>query len=425
MQLAVRADISLDQSIPTNKLATLLASPPSQQPPATTTAPITAPATQTASSNSASAIPLYHSPWMTVHKAPVRASALFHDRLYTDAHLLAAGDDDSIIRMYDVDAIRATDGSSTDSSAVAESAAEPLIRTYADHTEPITSLHFHPLEPFLISTSTDRTIRFFQYSNPTYRRAYLTLSDAFPVRAASVHPSGDFLLTGTDHPIARLYDLQTLQCFIQPELASQHTDAVRSVCWSGCGSMYGTGSSDGDVKLLDTRTAQPIHTFTAAHSHSVVNSVLFQPHSASASTTPPATLLTCGRDSTAKLWDLSTRRLLHKYTGALHSDASTPAIYAGGGGSGQWVVSGDDEYGVVCVWERDGDGGVGRRMGGHVRGVRTLCADAEEDMFVSGGEDGRVRMWWVQQNEQGDGSGGEGKDAADKTIKQEMTIDSH
>ena len=380
MQLAVRTDISLDQSIPTPKLATLLASAShSALTPSNANDAGPSPSS-TPSPSSAPTIPQYQSPWMTVHKAPVRASALHHDKLYTDSHLLAAGDDDSVIRLYDVDAIRATaDGSDTSGSAA--TTAEPLIRTYADHTEPITSLHFHPLEPFLVSTSTDCTIRFFQYSNPTYRRAYLQLNDAFPVRSAAIHPSGDFLLTGTDHPIARLYDLHTLQCYIQPELSSQHTDALRSVAWSGDGSMYATGSSDGDVKLLDTRTSQPIHTFVHAHSHAVINSVAFPP--SASPTAQPTVLLTCGRDSTAKLWDVSTHRLLQKYSGAVHSDASTPAIFDR---TARHVISADDEYGVVCVWERDGGGAVARRMGGHVRGVRgVVCGIMRRICFVSGG----------------------------------------
>lgn len=415
MQLAVRTETALDQSIPTNTLATLLASSPQPNAPSATSAsPLVDTAISPApASSSAPSVPLYQSTWMTVHKAPVRASTLHHDVLYTESHLLAAGDDDSVIRIYDVDAIRAADGSET------STATQPLIRTYADHGEPITALQFHPLEPFLISASTDCTIRFFQYSNPTYRRAYLTLSDAFPVRSAAIHPSGDFLLTGTDHPIARLYDLHTLQCYIQPQLPSQHTDAVRSVAWSGDGSMYATASSDGDVKLLDTRTSQPIHTFTHAHSHSVINSVAFPPSASATATTAPDVLLTCGRDNSAKLWDLYTHRLLHKYTGAVHSDASTPAIFDR---TARCIISADDEYGVVCVWDRDGDGSVSRRMGGHVRGVRTLCADSSEEMFASGGEDGRLRVWWVrsEQSEQE----GEKQDPAGTAAKQEVTTDS-
>jgi len=420
MQLAVRTDTALDQSIPTNTLAKLLASSPQPTAPTATSAspPVDTALSSAFAAASAPSVPLYQSPWMTVHKAPVRASCLHHDLLYTDAHLLAAGDDDSIIRIYDVDAIRAaaddSDASNSNSTSTATTA-EPLIRTYADHGGPITALQFHPLEPFLLSTSTDCTIRFFQFSNPTYRRAYLTLSDAFPVRSAAIHPSGDFLLTGTDHPIPRLYDLHTLQAFIQPELSSQHTDAVRSVAWSGDGSMYATGSSDGDVKLLDTRTSQPIHTFVHAHSHAVINSVAFPP--SASTTTPPDVLLTCGRDNTAKLWDVHTHRLLQKYTGAVHSEASTPAIFDR---TARSIISADDEYGVVCMWDREGGGSVGRRMGGHVRGVRTLCADSLEEMFVSGGEDGRLRAWWVQSER-----GGEKQDNTGRSVKQEMSVDSH
>lgn len=40
------------------------------------------------------------------------------------------------------------------------------------------------------------------------------LQDTHNVRSLSFHPSGDFLLAGTDHHVPHLYDVSTFQCYL-------------------------------------------------------------------------------------------------------------------------------------------------------------------------------------------------------------------
>lgn len=40
------------------------------------------------------------------------------------------------------------------------------------------------------------------------------LQDTHNVRSLSFHPSGDFLLAGTDHHVPHLYDVNTFQCYL-------------------------------------------------------------------------------------------------------------------------------------------------------------------------------------------------------------------
>ena len=378
-QLAARANVIIDASTPSNPLSTLLVNP--RPTPSTPLSPSSSHAQPAAVASHPShpshpAFPAYLSPFMTTHKGPVRASAFHRDSVHTSQQLLATGSDDCTIKVFSVDALLGS----------GSAAGDPLIRTYYDHAEAVTSLNFHPTEPFLISTSTDRTIKFFQYSNATYRRAYTALHDAFAVRDAAVHPSGDWLIAATDHPVVRLYDLHTLQCFMAPEAAGQHADAVRSVAWSDDGALYVSASSDGHVKVHDARTSSCAQTFHAAHSHAIVNSAVFSRDASK--------VLTCGRDSTARLWDVASARLLVTYEGAVHSEGSTPAMFDV---TGRWVLSGDDAYAMVVVWDVDGGEPV-RRLSGHTKPIRTLSADSEAELFVSGAEDGRVRVWNVKED---------------------------
>ena len=43
------------------------------------------------------------------------------------------------------------------------------------------------------------------------------------MRALAFHPSGDYLVSGTDHPMLRLYDVSTTQCYISASKDNHHT----------------------------------------------------------------------------------------------------------------------------------------------------------------------------------------------------------
>ena len=421
-QLSLKADAAIDPTIAPNALSSLVAAATAHDAarlsPAVSLSLSASSATQQrAPSPSPVAVlpadgaltehrsfPPYQSPFVTLHKAPVRASCLHDDVLHSQQRLLATGSDDCTIRLFSLDAILAASAASASASAAsAPPAVEPLIRSYYEHSEPITSLCFHPLEPFLISASTDCSIKFFHYSNAAHRRAFTQLQDAYAVRCVAVHPSGDFLLAATDHPVLRLYDLHTLQAFTSCDPKAQHTDAVRAVAYSPDGRLFASASSDGSVRLFSTTSSAPVHVFAAAHSHCIVHSVAFSPDSQS--------LLSCGRDSTARLFDIGSHRLITRFNGAHHSDGSTPAVFDS---TGRWVISADDAYGQVCLWEAEGDGEVQARLSGHSRPVRSISVARDDELFVTGAEDGRVRVWRVQDDTQDNDQGG---------IKQQDTAD--
>ncbi|KAH9383837.1 hypothetical protein HPB48_025607 [Haemaphysalis longicornis] len=51
----------------------------------------------------------------------------------------------------------------------------PVIRTLYDHIEEVTCLEFHPREQVLASGSRDYTVKFFDYSKPSVKRAFKTI----------------------------------------------------------------------------------------------------------------------------------------------------------------------------------------------------------------------------------------------------------
>ena len=93
----------------------------------------------------------------------------------------------------------------------------PVIRTLYDHLEEVTTLEFHPKEPILASGSNDFTIKLFDYSKASAKKAFKTITDAAPITCMSFHPTGDYLISGTTTPVIRLYDVNTTQVEMHDE----------------------------------------------------------------------------------------------------------------------------------------------------------------------------------------------------------------
>lgn len=68
----------------------------------------------------------------------------------------------------------------------------------------VTTLDFHPTVSILASGSKDCTIKFFDYSKPSAKRAYRVLQEVAPVRCLYFHPSGEYVLVGTNQSTRKL-----------------------------------------------------------------------------------------------------------------------------------------------------------------------------------------------------------------------------
>lgn len=57
-----------------------------------------------------------------------------------------------------------------------EQQGHPVIRTLYDHMEEVTCLEFHPKEPILVSGSKDNTIKMFDISKASVKKAFKTIT---------------------------------------------------------------------------------------------------------------------------------------------------------------------------------------------------------------------------------------------------------
>ena len=75
----------------------------------------------------------------------------------------------------------------------------------------------------------DGTVKLFNCSKLGVKRAFKFVQDSSAVRSISVHPSGQFVLVGTDERLVRLYNLETFQCFAAPNAADHHHSGIHQV----------------------------------------------------------------------------------------------------------------------------------------------------------------------------------------------------
>lgn len=81
----------------------------------------------------------------------------------------------------------------------------------------------------------------------------------------AMHPCGDHLIVGTQHKVIRLYDVNTMQCFVGSVASNQHSNSITSVKWSQDGRVFASSSKDGSIKLWDGVSNKCFNTFNKAH----------------------------------------------------------------------------------------------------------------------------------------------------------------
>jgi len=129
-----------------------------------------------------------------------------------------------------------------------------VIPTFYEHTMAVNDVAFHPSQPILASASKDKTIKFFNYSKPlSVRRSQKHFEDSHNVRSLSFHPSGNYLLAGTDSPAIHLYDVNnhTTFCYTAPEDSDNHTAPITRVQFNLDGDKFVSSSKDGSLKIWD------------------------------------------------------------------------------------------------------------------------------------------------------------------------------
>ncbi|XP_010456865.1 PREDICTED: cleavage stimulation factor subunit 50-like [Camelina sativa] len=319
---------------------------------------------------SSKTIPKHESKTLSEHKSVVRCA-----RFSPDGMFFATGGADTSIKLFEVPKVKQMISGDTQ--------ARPLIRTFYDHAEPLNDLDFHPRSTILVSSAKDNCIKFFDFSKTTAKRAFKVFQDTHNVRSISFHPSGEFLLAGTDHPIPHLYDVNTYQCFLPSNVPDSGVNgAINQVRYSSTGSIYVTASKDGAIRLYDGVSAKCIRSISGAHGKSEVTSAVF--------TKDQRFVLSSGKDFTVKLWEVGSGRMVKEYLGAKRIKLRSQAIF---NETEEFVISIDEASNEVVTWDARTAEKVARWPSNHNGTPRWIEHSPVESVFVTCGTDRSIRFW--------------------------------
>ncbi|KAF9436002.1 hypothetical protein BGZ76_005037 [Entomortierella beljakovae] len=317
------------------------------------------------------------------HKEAVTCTAFSRDGRYA-----ASGSADCSLKIVDVNKMK---------QAIDD--IHPVIRTLYDHETPVTATEFHP-NGLVLAASSDTTVKLYDISKPSVKRSFRYLQDSHPISSISFHPTGDYLLVGSESETVRIFDVKNLQCFTpraftnpashssatsSVDIAAQqhgpHRAGINHIEYAPTGSIFISASQDGSIKVWDAISGKVVRTIENAHSNKGVTTATISKNG--------KYILSSGWDMSSKLWDLGSGKLIHGFQGATQKNIKPCSVFSY---NEDFVFGLDESTSSFVCWDSR-TGNLLRRYTSPEATIRSISASPTENAIVSGGDDNRVRFW--------------------------------
>lgn len=169
---------------------------------------------------------------------------------------------------------------------------EQVVAILKGHTKKVTRVVYHPEEDLVITASPDTTIRV--WNVPNSQPLQLLRAHDAPVTGLSLHPTGDYILsTSTDQHWA-FSDIRSGRLLTKVADQGSTGIALTTAQFHPDGLIFGTGTSDSQVKIWDLKEQSNVANFPG-HS-GPITAISFSENG--------YYLATAAEDACVKLWDL-------------------------------------------------------------------------------------------------------------------------
>lgn len=268
-------------------------------------------------------------------------------------------------------------------------------------TGAITAVALSPDGRFVLTGSIHGSAMLWDAATGQQVRTFASHSEV--IASVAFSPDGRFVLTGSWDKKARLWDVASGE---QIRTFEGHSASVTSVSFSPNGSTVITGSWDKTARLWDAATGKQIRVLSG-HTEKI-NAVAFSPDGRFALTGGGKHTPLTHADYTARLWDVSSGQEIRTFTG--HSDPVNSVAFSPDGryvltGSGPSLISKDQDS-TARLWDT-GSGRLIRTFTGHTSVITSVAFSPDGRLVLTGSggmfgneTDNTARIWSVDTGQQ-------------------------
>ncbi|MCL7034429.1 hypothetical protein MKW94_007644 [Papaver nudicaule] len=256
-----------------------------------------------------------------------------------DGSLVAGGFSDSSLKVWDMAKIGQQGRAAAMHGGNETTPTEQLVGTddgkraytlFQGHAGPVYSATFSPLGDFILSSSSDSTIRL--WSTKLNANLVCYKGHNYPVWDVQFSPVGHYFASSSHDRTARIWSMDRIQPL---RIMAGHLSDVDCVQWHANCNYIATGSSDKTVRLWDVQSGECVRIFIG-HRSMILSLAM----------SPDGRYMASGdEDGTIMMWDLSSGRCVTPLTG--HTSCVWTLDFSG---EGSLLASGSADC-TVKLWD--------------------------------------------------------------------------